>query len=235
MIMTIAKHKVTQQNSPKSVSILLVDDQPSFREGLQNLLDFYNSTGGSHYQVVGRAATVEQALILSREQHPALVLLDLGLGELTGIDFLTQYRAAQYEGKVLVLSGQDDDEWVFKAMKAGARGFIFKQNLSTQLSQAIATVMNDQIYLTSEIATRFFRQFHFHAGRSLKASSALHLTARELEVITCLVQGDSNADIAERLYITVGTVKAYLRCIFEKMEVNSRTQAALKALKLGLV
>ena len=136
---------------------------------------------------------------------------------------------------MLVISGQAEDEWIFKAMKAGARGFVFKQKLSTQLSQAIKTVVNDQIYLTAEMATRFFRQFHFHAGRSIKASSALHLTDRELEVLSCLVQGDSNAVISERLYITVGTVKAYLRCIFDKMEVNSRTQAALKALKLGLV
>lgn len=232
-MMTVSRETEIPQG--KTISILLIDDHPAFREGLENLLDFYNETGGDRFQVVGRAASVQQGLRLSEQQHPALILLDLGLGQESGIEFLTQYRASQGGGKVLVISGQAEDEWIFKAMKAGARGFVFKQKLSTQLSQAIKTVVNDQIYLTAEMATRFFRQFHFHAGRSIKASSALHLTDRELEVLSCLVQGDSNAVISERLYITVGTVKAYLRCIFDKMEVNSRTQAALKALKLGLV
>ncbi|MBE9062411.1 response regulator transcription factor [cf. Phormidesmis sp. LEGE 11477] len=232
--MTLPKGRVDSTRK-KMISILLIDDQAAFRDGLQNLLNFYNSTGGENFQVVGRAASVEQALKLSKEQHPALVLLDLGLGQEDGIDFLTRYSDKQPQGKVLVLSGQRDDEWVFKAMQAGARGFVFKQSLSKQLSEAIQTVMNEQIYLTPELLTGFFRHFHFHAGRSLKVSSSLHLTDRELEVLACLVKGDSNAVISQRLHITVGTVKAYLRCIFEKMGVDSRTQAALKALKLGLV
>ncbi|MEO0457816.1 MAG: response regulator transcription factor [Cyanobacteria bacterium P01_A01_bin.114] len=227
---------MTLQDAPtQPISILLVDDQPAFREGLQMLLDFYNSTGIEQFQVVGRAASVEQALKLAVEQHPALILLDMELEQGDGVNFLTRYRAQQHASKVLVLSGHDEDESVFKAMQAGARGYVFKQQLSTQLCHAIKTVMNDEIYLTAEMATRFFRYFHFHAGQSLKTSPTLHLTEREQEVLTCLVQGDSNSMISQRLHITVGTVKAYLRCIFDKMEVTSRTQAALKALKLGLV
>lgn len=221
--------------SIQPISILLVDDNPHFREGLQYLLDFYNSTGGEKFQVVGRAASVQQAMQLVEEQHPALVLLDLEFEQDNGLQFLAQYRTHKRAGKALVLSAHDEDEWVFKAMQAGARGYVFKQKLSTQLCHAIKTVMNDEIYLTSEMATRFFRYFHFHSGQSLRAAAALHLTEREREVLACLVEGHSNALISRRLHITVGTVKAYLRCIFEKMEVTSRTQAALKALKLGLV
>ena len=226
---------LSKDTAQDTVTILLVDDQAAFREGLQDLLDFYNATGGDQFQVVGRAASVEQALKLSVEQNPALILLDLGLGQSDGIAFLNSHSAGTQSGKVLVLSGQDEDEWIFNAMQAGARGFVLKQNLSTQLCHAIKTVMNDQIYLTSEMATRFFRYFHFHAGRSIKAACQIHLTDREREVLACLVKGNSNAVISQQLHITVGTVKAYLRCIFEKLGVNSRTQAALKALKLGLV
>ena len=102
-------------------------------------------------------------------------------------------------------------------------------------SEAIATILRDEIYLSSSIATAFFRGFHFYSGQSLRSHPTIHLTERERQVLHWVVQGESNVRISQELNITVGTVKAYLTTIFEKLEVKSRTQAALKALRLGLV
>jgi DNA-binding NarL/FixJ family response regulator len=217
------------------VSILLVDDEPLFRKGLQTLLHFYSNNGSLRFNVVGEAASVDQAIRLAVEQHPTLILLDLELLQDNGITALIGFRDHSYEGKVLVLSGHREDEWVFRAMQAGANGYVFKDCLASQLCQAITTVLNDEVYLAPEVATGFFRMFHFYAGRSFQACQALHLTEREQEVLHWLVQGASNEKIAQHLYITVATVKAHLTAIFEKLGVTSRTQAIIKALKLGLV
>jgi DNA-binding NarL/FixJ family response regulator len=217
------------------ISILLVDDEQRFRQGLRTLLDFYNANGSSRFDVVGEAASVDQALKLTLEQHPALILLDLELPPSDGVTALIHLRELSYKGKVIVLSAHREDEWVFRAMQAGASGYVFKDCLATQLCEAIKTVMNDEVYLSPEVATHFFRLFHFYAGRSLQACQAIHLTEREQEVLNWLVQGASNEEIAQHLYITVATVKAHLTAIFEKLAVTSRTQAIVKALKLGLV
>jgi DNA-binding NarL/FixJ family response regulator len=226
----------TLEPSVRPISVLLVDDNYDFRQGLQSLLNFFGSTGDLKFQVIGRAASVEQALELAEQQSPELILLDLELGEEDGIQFLHRHQALQKRNRILVVSGHDGDDWIFQAMRSGARGFLPKHHLSSQLLEAIETVMRDEIYLPSKILTGFMRSFHFHEGRSLQQKNvAIHLTDRERDVLHCVVHGASNEEIADKLNITVGTVKAYLTAIFEKLNVRSRTQAALKALKMGLI
>jgi DNA-binding NarL/FixJ family response regulator len=218
------------------ISVLLVDDDYDFRQGLQALLNFYGSTGNLKFQVLGRAATVEQALELAEQQSPELILLDLELGDEDGIQFLQRHQTLQKSSRVLVLSGHDGDDWIFQAMRFGARGFVAKQHLSTQLLEAIDIIMREDVYMSSSVLTGFLRSFHFHEGRSLQQKNvAIHLTDRERDVLHCVVHGASNEQIADQLNITIGTVKAYLTAIFEKLNVRSRTQAALKALKIGLI
>jgi DNA-binding NarL/FixJ family response regulator len=217
------------------ISILLVDDEPRFRQGVRTLLGFLGTNDSLKFDVVGEAASVEQALKLTVEQKPAMILLDMELPPGDGITALLSLREMSYKGKVLVLSGHREDEWVFRAMQAGACGYVFKDRVATQLCEAITTVMKEEVYLSPEVATCFFRLFNFYAGRSLTAGKAIHLTEREQEVLHWLVEGSSNEEIARHLYITVATVKAHLTAIFEKLSVTSRTQAIVKALKLGLV
>jgi DNA-binding NarL/FixJ family response regulator len=218
------------------ISVLLVDDNYDFRQGLQALLNFYGSTGNLKFQVVGRAATVEQALELAEQQSPELILLDLELGDEDGIQFLQRHQTLQKSSRVLVLSGHDGDDWIFQAMRFGARGFVAKQHLSMQLLEAINIIMREDVYMSSAVLTGFLRSFHFYEGRSLQQKNvAIHLTDRERDVLHCVVHGASNEQIADQLNITIGTVKAYLTAIFEKLNVRSRTQAALKALKIGLI
>lgn len=217
------------------ISTLLVDDCFAFCKGLSSLLAFYSTTSNLQFQVVGQATSLEQAIEHAMQQSPMLILLDMDLGQSSGIEVLQQLRSHSKNSHVLVLSAHQEGEWVYRAMQAGAKGYLFKQNLSTHLLEAIQVVMQNQIYLSPEVATCFFHLFHFTAGRSMAGTQTIHLTEREREVLHWLVQGASNEAIAQKLTITVGTVKAYLTTIFEKMHVSSRTQAALQALKLGLV
>ncbi|PZV14271.1 MAG: DNA-binding response regulator [Leptolyngbya sp.] len=225
------------------ISTLLVDDCCAFRQGLKNLLDFHSATGLMQFQIVGQATCYQQAIELAIQQSPTLILLDMELAQGSGIDVLQQLRTTSSRetislpqgSHVLVLSAHEEAEWVFKAMQAGAQGYVLKHQLSTQLLEAIQVVLQNQIYLAPEVATQFFQLFHFSAGRSLPKPQTVHLTEREREVLYWLVQGASNEVISQQLRITIGTVKAYLTIIFEKLKVTSRTQAALQALKLGLV
>ncbi|MBD1838433.1 response regulator transcription factor [Coleofasciculus sp. FACHB-501] len=222
-------------SAPAPISILLVDDEPRFRAGIRTLLDFLSNNGSFRFEIVGEAASVEQALKLTAEQKPAMILLDMELPPGDGITALIGLGEISYKGKVLVLSGHREDEWVFRAMQAGASGYVFKDRVATQLCEAINTVMKNEVYLSPEVAACFFRLFQFYAGRSHLSGRSIHLTEREREVLHWLVEGSSNEEIARRLYITVATVKAHLTAIFEKLSVTSRTQAIVKALKLGLV
>jgi len=215
--------------------VLLVDDDRRFRQGLQTLLNFYSVSEQLLLEVVGEAASVEQALSLAASQHPALILLDLELESGDGITALIRLREMHFAGKVLVLSAHQEDDWIFRAMQAGAAGYVFKNRLATQLCEAITTALKSEIYLPTEVVSGFFRQFQAYSTASLQTSQKLHLTEREQEVLHWLAQGDANEKIAKRLYITVATVKAHLTSIFEKLQVTSRTQAIVAALKLGLI
>ena len=222
-------------NQPPPLSLLLVDDEPQFRQGLRSLLEFYSSKELGIIQVVGEATSACQALKLASEQRPALTLLDMELTDDDGVSVLLGLRDRAYGGKVLVLSAHQEDERVYRAMQAGANGYVFKHRIASQLCDAIARVMDGEIYLSPEVATGFFRMFNFYAGHSLQACREMNLTEREQEVLHWLVQGESNEAIASHLYVTVATVKAHLTAIFSKLKVKSRTQAIVKALKLGLV
>lgn len=215
--------------------VLVVDDDARFRQGVCTLLEFYGVSHPPGLHLVAEAGSAAEALALTHEHQPQLILLDLELGDGTGIEVLLQLRAQGFSGKILVLSGHQEDDWIFQAMQAGATGYVFKSRVSTQLPEAISTVMQSEIYLPPEVASGFFRLFQAHAAGQQQAQQALHLTDREREVLHWLAQGASNEEIAKHLYVTVATVKAHLTSIFEKLKVNSRTQAIVAALKLGLV
>jgi len=221
------------------VSVLLVENDSIFRRGLHTLLSFYSDDCYLQFQIVGEATSSEQAIKLVIEQKPALILLDvklaLELSEDSGLKVLMDLKKLDYHGKALILSAHREDELVFRAMQLGARGYVAKDRIGSQLYDAISTVMNDEIFLPPDIATSFFRIFHFYAGRSLQGHCPIHLTDREQEVLNWLIKGASNEEISRYLHVSLATVKAHLTSVFEKLGVTSRTQAIVKALKLGLV
>ncbi len=217
-------------DTPAPISLLLVDDSQPFRQGLRTLLDFYNASASPPVVVVGEAVTAPQAIKLAQTQRPNLMLLDMELAQVLG-----HLRELPQAPRVLVLSVHREDEWVFRAMQAGAQGYVCKDRVADQLITAITTVLRDEIYLSPQLAASFFRLFRFYGGQPRHSDHTVHLTDREQEVLHWLVQGASNDAIARHLHVTVATVKAHLTGIFEKLNVTSRTQAIVKALKLGLV
>ena len=219
----------------QQISVLLVDDEESFRQGLSNLLAFYQNSNPLAIEVVGEANCVEQALKLTTQKAPKLILLDMELVGNDGITALARLKEIGYAGKVLVLSAHQEDDYIFQAMHKGAVGYLFKTCVATQLYDAINTVMQSKIYLPPEATNSFFRRFQADLDSIHQKKHQLHLTQREQEVLNLLSQGASNDEIAKKLFVTIGTVKAHLTSIFEKLEVTSRTQAIVTAIKLGLV
>lgn len=214
--------------------ILLVDDEPRFRQGLYTFLSLLSTQEGRALEVIGEADTAKQAIELLQQQ-PSLILLDLELAEGNGIQVLQRLRELSFRGKVLVLSGHQEDEWIFQAIQAGATGYVFKHQLLKQLPDAIKAILQTEMYLPPAATHGFFRRFHAHEQSRFHLRQQYNLTEREKDVLNWLAQGASNEEISKHLYVTVATVKAHLTNIFEKLEVNSRTQAIVAALKLGLV
>lgn len=238
-----SRHTKRSASSSPVVSILIVDEDAQFCHGVRTLINFWTDKGNYSFAIVGEATSRNQAMQLIEQHPPTIVLLDVGVLELgltserdrKGLYLLSKLQSQPQPPKVLMMSDHQEDDIVFKCMQAGAFGYVSKNQLATQLHDAIATILNNQIYLAPHSITAFFRIFHFHAGRSLQVSHSIHLSPREYEVLSFLVEGSSNETIAKALYISVATVKAHLTSIFEKLEVKSRTQAIVRALKLGLV
>lgn len=222
-------------NSVETLSVLIVDDEQRFRQGLRTLLNFYRVNDSFSLEIIGEASSQSEVLKIAAQLSPSLILLDLELAGGDGITTLIKLKEISYPGKVLVLSGHQEDDWIFRAMQAGAAGYLFKTRLAHQLCEAINTVFKSEVYLPAEVASGFFRYFQATSESNLLNRCKLHLTERELEVLNWLTQGASNENIAKHLYVTVATVKAHLTSIFEKLEVTSRTQAIVAALKLGLI
>ncbi|MBD2449725.1 response regulator transcription factor [Nostoc sp. FACHB-152] len=219
----------------QKLPVLLVDDNKRFRQGIQTFLGHHSKIGKLPIEVVAEAATTEQAVSMAHQKQPALILLDLELASGNGISTLIRLKEMSFVGKVLVLSAHQEDDAIFQAMQAGAKGYVFKNHVATQLCDAIATVLNSEVYLPTEVASSFFRKFWADADVVVQTRQKLNLSNREQEVLHWLVKGESNEEIAKRLFITVATVKAHLTNIFEKLQVTSRTQAVIAAFKFGLI
>lgn len=226
---------LTQAEQTKTLSVLLVEDDLHFRAGIRNLLDFYHIQNQS-ISVVAEASRPALALTLAEQHTPDLILIDMELSEGNGLTLLQQLQDSNVSSKTLVLSGHQEDSWIYQAMQAGADGYVFKSQVAARLLDAINTIMQDRVYLPPEVATGFFRRFQkTQTALPAQIGEPCELSQRENEVLGCLVQGLSNDEIAKHLYISVATVKAHITNIFLKLQVTSRTQAIVAAIKMNLV
>ena len=227
--------QVAQTTITQAISVLLVDDEQQFRTGIRTFLGCSQVLDRT-MEVVGAADYPALALSLTKQYSPDLILIDMELAQGDGLSLLQQLRDSNTSSKTLVLSGHQEDYWIYQAMQLGADGYVFKGQVSQQLLEAIATVMQEQIYLPPEAATGFFRKFtKSQASLPLQLGQPCDLSNRENEVLYWLVQGASNVQIAQQLYISVATVKVHLTNIFLKLQVTSRTQAIVAAIRMNLV
>lgn len=213
------------------IRLVLCDDQEIVTEGMQLIL---STVPG--FEVVGVAHDGAEAVDLVDEQRPDVVLMDLRMPIMNGIQATRKIQEKFPETRVLVLTTYDDDGWVFDAIRAGADGYLLKDTPREQLIAAIKGTAAGDTHVDPSVAGKIFRQIA-QPGAAVTASDAAFaedLTERERDVLRLIADGLSNTEIAERLHLSKGTVQNYVSSIFTKLEVTDRTQAAIIALRHGL-
>jgi two-component system, NarL family, response regulator LiaR len=213
------------------VRVLIVDDQTVVREGLAAIL-----STDPEIEVVGLAGNGQQALDLVPEAQPDVVLMDLKMPVLNGVQATQRLRRTHPEVSVLVLTTYAADDWVFDALQAGAAGYLLKDTRRDDLLAAIKGTAEGGSYLAPAIAGRVVQQAV--AGPPPPVPGELEseaLTERELQVLHLVAKGYRNPEIAQRLHLARGTVRNYVSTILQKLGVADRTQAAMEALRRGLI
>lgn len=209
------------------IRVLIADDHRLFREGVRALL-----RSRPEADVVGEAATGDEVLSEVERLHPDVILMDIQMPGLNGIDATRRVLAARPEIGILVLTMYEDDDSVFAAMRAGARGYVLKGADQMELLRAIQAVASGEALFSPSIAARLVA--FFAAGASAPAAPFPDLTEREREVLDLIAQGQSNATIAQRLGISAKTVRNHVSNVFSKLQVAGRAEAIVRAREAGL-
>jgi DNA-binding NarL/FixJ family response regulator len=214
------------------VRIVIADDQALFREGLRTIL-----STRPEMEVVGEAANGEDAVALVERLQPDVVLMDLQMPVLDGIQATARIRDRWPTIPVLALTTFDDDRNLFGALRAGAAGYLLKDVSSETLTTAITAAARGEAFLQSTVTGRVVAAFTrmMETGASQADALVLPLSPRERDILKLLGTGASNKEIADRLCLAEGTVKNHVTNILAKLDVRDRTQAALRARQLGLV
>ena len=220
----------------KKSKVLLIDDNYEHLVGIRELLNLEGT-----FDVVGIATNITVGLNLIKKYQPDIVLLDMNMPEKDGLQGIMEIEKLDLGTKVLALSGYDDADLIFRAMKIGAKGYVLKTMASAQLIYAIEEVLGGKIYLPLALSSRFFEYFQqsFREETTKQESDEenllSYLTQREEEVLELLTQGITYKGVANKLFISETTVKTHVNNIFQKLQVNDRTQAVLYAINNGFL
>lgn len=210
------------------ITILLVDDHAVVRRGVRSFLEIQ-----ADLEIVGEAETGEEAIEIARERTPNVVLMDLVLPGMNGVEATRQIKRLRPETQVIVLTSFHDDENIFPALRAGAISYILKNIRPLELVDVIHKAVKGESVLHSQVATRVIQEVR-QTQRSIPPTFG-ELTERELDVLRLIAEGYTNTLIAEKLIISEKTVKGYVSNILSKLHVEDRTQAAILAWKQGLM
>jgi DNA-binding NarL/FixJ family response regulator len=207
---------------------MICDDQAIIRDGLEMLLRLEEDI-----EIVGLAQDGAEAVQLAAAKSPDLVLMDLKMAGMNGVEATRRIRAQHPQIKVLVLTTYDDDEWVFDAIRAGASGYLLKDTPREKVIEAIRGTVAGKSFVDPAIAGKLLDQM---ASGAAQPSTTIteKLTGREQAVLRLLARGLSNAEIAGRLHLSEGTVRNHVSAIFARLDVSDRTQAAIIAIQHGL-
>jgi len=211
------------------VRVLICDDQAVVCEGLEMILN-----ADPDIEVVGLAYDGSEALELLASTRPDLVLMDLKMPVMNGIHATREIKKRNADIKVLVLTTFGEDEWVFDAVRSGADGYLLKGTPRDKLVSAVKGTAAGEAHIDPEVGGRLLAQVAQNPAHQ-DSTVAADLSDRELDVLKLLAQGLTNAEIAERLFLTRGTVRNYVSAILSKLDVEDRTQAAILAIRHGLL
>lgn len=213
------------------IRVLICDDQTVVREGLAAIL-----STDPEIEVAGLASNGREALDLLQETQPDVVLMDLKMPVMNGVQTTQHLRRAHPEVNVLVLTTYADDQWVLDAVRAGAAGYLLKDTRRDALLDAIKGTAEGKTYLDPAVAGKLTQQVASGVTPAQHPEPQLDpFTEREQEVLNLLAQGHNNPEIADRLHLARGTVRNYVSAILQKLGVSDRTQAAVVAVQRGLI
>jgi DNA-binding NarL/FixJ family response regulator len=211
----------------EAITILIVDDHPVVREGIGAMLK-----READFKIVGEASNGAEAVKKARELLPDVILMDLRMPEMDGVEAITRIKEATPDIKFIILTTYSDDEYIFKGIAAGARAYLLKDAPRDELFKAIRAVSRGESLIQPVVASRILDKL---AELSRKGPAAETLSDREIEVLNLMAKGVSNKDIADQLSITQSTVKTHITSIFQKLNVTTRTEAVTTALKRGII
>ena len=219
-----------------SINILIADDHMLLRKGIRNVLEFEKDL-----TVIGEAEDGEAAVAMALQLKPDILLLDINMPRMNGLEVTKKLKSANAGIKVLILTIHDDDNYVIEVIKSGAAGYLLKDIEPSMLIKAIRTVFEGETFIYPTLAAKLFGEINRREERKQEVVSMLErrkeerLTYREIEVMELICKGLSNHDIAQKLFLSEKTVKNHLTNIFRKINVTDRTQAVIYALKNRIV
>jgi NarL family two-component system response regulator LiaR len=221
---------LTRIGESREVRILLVDDHPLVRRALRDILE-----KEPDFRVVGEAGNGREAVEMTAEQRPDIVIMDISMPVLNGVEATKQIKSAQPLTSVLILTVHTDVETIFSILQAGASGYLVKSIFGPEVIHTIRAVMDGDMVLSPEVSQEVLKYAFQHVGRPVKAVPQESISAKGLEVLTMAARGLSNKEIGAALGVSEATVKSYFVDVFQKLNVRSRTEAVFVALKSGLI
>jgi len=219
------------KRDPDTIHILVCDDHALFREGLSRILD---ETEGC--KVVGKAANGQEAVEKAVELRPDLILLDVVMPGMDGIDAARTLRKRKVPSRIIMLSAYDEERFVLDAWKAGIHGYILKDTATAELMRAVQCVADGEVWVGEGFLARVMEKYRAALdGKDQEADGPGGLTPREVDVLRLVGAGMRNKEIAARLFISEKTVKTHLTHIYQRLGLNDRVEVALYAIRHGVV
>jgi DNA-binding NarL/FixJ family response regulator len=220
--MKTQKSATTTKAAAQKIKIAIVEDQPEVRENWSKLINSFPD-----FECVCACVSGEEALREIPKHRPSVVLMDIFLPRMSGIECTAQLKELLPETQIIILTAMNDKELIFLALQAGAAGYLLKRTKPADLRSALLDVLSGGSPMSSEIARRVVESFH---RKAKTIDKSLNLSAREEEILVLLSKGYSNKVIADQLKLSVETIYSYLKRVYEKMHVHSRTEAVISYL-----
>lgn len=216
---------------PEQIRVLIADDHALVRQGIRQYLE-----GAGDITIVGEASTGTQAVELAEKYHPDVLLLDINMPGLTGIEVTQKLKQSHPEIKILILTAYDEDPYVFSLLQSGANGYLLKSCEVDELQRAVHAVYEGKAILSPNVADKIVRQIQRNSPTQSSApASSDELTARELEILRLVARGYTNKAIGQEMGISDRTAQGHLASIYAKLNVASRTEAVTEAVRRGLI